>query len=209
MQKYLINGFATLHFYINLGKPDLFLLQLFRQYKSVLRFIITFLGSYFVFSLLYNAYLDLFSSATYYPDFVTHLVALQSDSLLETLGYSSTVQPHQEEASMKLFINDYLLARIVEGCNSISVIILFASFVLSFFSNFRTTFLFIIAGSVIIYVMNIVRIAILAIGIYEYPRHAEFLHSIVFPLIIYGTVFLLWLFWVRLFSKTTAYESQV
>lgn len=161
-----------------------------------------------MFSLLYNVYLDFSEYSAYYPDFFTHLVAVQSNAVIETLGYSSHIIPHESEASMKLFINDVFLARIVEGCNSISVIILFVSFVLSFIAKLRSTLLFIFAGAVIIYVMNIVRIAILTIGIYEYPQYAEFLHSIVFPLIIYGTVFLLWLIWVRHFSKTSGYENR-
>ena len=185
------------------------MLQLFKKYSSVIRFILIFLGSYFIFSLFYNIYLDLSNSSKYYPDFFTHLVAVQSQAVIEFLGYESNIAPHPEEASMKLFINDYFLARIVEGCNSLSVMILFFSFVLSFFARLKTTLFFILAGSVIIYVMNIVRIAILTIGIYEYPRHAEFLHSIIFPLIIYGTVFILWIIWVRIYSKTTAHESQV
>ena len=183
--------------------------QLLHQYRSVLRFILTFLGSYLVFTVLYNAYLDFFHSVAYYPDFFTHLVSRQSESLVEFLGYSASIQPHPEEASMMLFINDYFLVRIVEGCNSISIIILFAAFVLSFFARAGITFFFILAGAVLIYVMNIVRIAILTIGVYEYPQHAEFLHSIVFPLIIYGTVFILWLIWVHIYSKNTNYESEV
>ena len=185
-------------------KPNSPLLQLFIKYKSVLRFILIFLGSYFIFSILYNGYLEFFQSQKYYPDFITHLVAVQSEAVIESLGYSAKIIPHQQELSMKLFINDFFLARIVEGCNAISIIILFTSFVLSFFAKFKTTLLFILAGIVIIYVMNIARIAVLAIGIYEYPQHSEFLHSIVFPLIIYGTVFLLWIIWVRIFSKISA-----
>jgi len=180
------------------------LLQLFKKYKSVLRFILIFLGSYFIFSILYNGYLEFFQSQKYYPDFFTHLVAVQSETIIESLGYTSKILPHQQELSMKLFINNVFLARVVEGCNAISVIILFISFVLSFFAKIKTTFLFILAGTVIIYAMNILRIALLAIGIYEYPQHSEFLHSIVFPLVIYGTVFLLWIIWVRIFSKTSA-----
>lgn len=182
-------------------KPNFPLLQLFKKYKSVLRFILIFLGSYFILSIMYNGYLEYFQSQKYYPDFFTHLVAVQSEAIIESLGYTTRIIPHQQELSMKLFINGYFLARIVEGCNAISIIILFTSFVLSFFAKFKTTLLFILAGTVIIYVMNIVRIAVLAIGIYEYPQHSEFLHSIVFPLIIYGTVFLLWIIWVRIFSK--------
>lgn len=160
-------------------------------------------------SLFYNIYLELSDSTRFYPDLFTHLVAVQSEALIEFFGFSAEITPHRSEASMKLFINDYFLVRIVEGCNSLSIIILFVSFVLAFFADVKRTLFFILAGSVIIYVMNIIRIAILTIGIYKYPQHGEFLHSIVFPLIIYGTVFILWLIWVRIFTKTTTYESQV
>lgn len=185
------------------------MLQLFRKYKSVLLFILTFLGSYLVFSLIYNIYLELSGFGSYYPDFLTHLVAVQTQAVIETLGYPAHIVPHRGEDSIMLFINDLLLARVVEGCNSISVIILFLSFILSFFSDLKSTLLFIIAGAVIIYVMNIIRIALLTIGIYEYPGYAEFMHSILFPLIIYGTVFVLWIIWVRIYSKKTANESEV
>ena len=177
------------------------MIELFKKYSSVIRFILIFLGSYFIFSLFYNIYLEQSNSEVYYPDFFTHLVSVQSKAVIEILGYTSFITPHDAEASMKLFINDYFLVRVVEGCNSISIIILFISFILSFYAGLKLTFLYILAGSVIIYVMNIIRIALLTIGVYEYPQHSDLLHSIIFPLIIYGTVFILWLIWVRIFSR--------
>jgi len=128
-------------------------------------------------------------------------VAKQSEALISSFDYNAQILPHQSELSMKLIVNDVYLARIVEGCNAISIIILFASFVLSFFGKLKLTLLYLLAGAVIIYAMNIIRIAILAIGIYEYPGYTDFLHSIIFPLIIYGTVFILWLIWVRIYSQ--------
>jgi exosortase family protein XrtF len=160
-----------------------------------------FLGSYLVFTLFYNLYLEFFRSPVYFPDYITHLVAKQSEALISSFGYNAEILPHQSELSMKLIVNEAYLARIVEGCNAISIIILFASFVLSFFGKLKLTLLYLLAGTVIIYAMNIIRIAILAIGIYEYPQYTEFLHSIIFPLIIYGTVFLLWVIWVRIYSR--------
>ena len=174
------------------------MLKLFVKYKSVLRFIFMFLGSYLVFTLIYNLYLEFFRSPVYYPDYFTHLVAKQSEALISSFGYNAQILPHQSELSMKLIVNDAYLARIVEGCNAISIIILFASFVLSFFGKLKLTLLYLLAGAVIVYAMNI---AILAIGIYEYPEYTDFLHSIIFPLIIYGTVFILWLIWVRIYSR--------
>jgi exosortase family protein XrtF len=167
------------------------------------------MGSYLIFTILYNGYLTMFESSNYYPDFFTHLVAMQSESVIASAGYSTNIKIHPSEPSLQLYINDIFLARIIEGCNSISIIILFTSFILSFFSKFRVTFLYIFTGAVIIYIANILRIVILAIGIYEYPQYTSFLHTIVFPLIIYGTVFILWIFWVRLFSKITVDEKAV
>ncbi len=167
------------------------------------------MGSYFIFSIFYNAYLTFFESSNYYPDFFTHLVAVQSEAVIESFGYTSKIRIHPTEPSLQLYVNDVFLARIVEGCNSISIIILFTSFILSFFAKFKITFLYIFSGAVLIYIANILRIVILAVGIYEYPQYTSFLHTIVFPLIIYGTVFILWVFWVRLFSKTTADEKAV
>jgi exosortase family protein XrtF len=160
-----------------------------------------FLGSYLVLTLIYNLYLEFFRSPIYFPDYITHLVAKQSEILISSFGYNAQILPHQSELSMKLIVNEVYLARIVEGCNAISIIILFIAFVLSFFGRLKLTLLYLLAGSVIIYTMNIIRIGILAVGIYEYPQHTEFLHSIIFPLIIYGTVFLLWVIWVRIYSQ--------
>lgn len=160
-----------------------------------------FLGSYLVFTIIYNLYLEFFRSPIYYPDYFTHLVAKQSEALIESFGYNAQILPHQSELSMKLIVNDVYLARIIEGCNAVSIIILFAAFVLSFFGKLKTTLLYLLAGAVLIYVTNIVRIAILAVGIYEYPQYTNFLHSIVFPLIIYGSVFILWIIWVRIYSQ--------
>ena len=83
-----------------------------------------------------------------------------------------------------------------------SALILFLAFMLSFFGKLKPTLIFILAGLAIIYGINIVRIALLSIGIYEMPEKAHFLHEIVFPLVIYGTVFLLWIIWIYIYTKT-------
>lgn len=178
------------------------MLSLFKKYRLVLRFIFIFLGSYFLFSSLYNGFLILYDTETPIPDPITQLVARQSGTVMQGLGYEDVdVVMHYTGLSMKLMVGDYFLAGIVEGCNSVSIIILFASFVLAFFGKPILTFLYLFAGSVIIYVINILRIVVLAVSIYEYPEYSGFMHSIFFPLAIYGTVFILWLIWVRIYSR--------
>lgn len=175
--------------------------ELIVKYKSVIKFILTFLLVYIILSVSYKLYLDYSDGSTYYPDYITNLVAKQSEALLHTIGYDADIKRHPNEASMQLIINGKYVARVVEGCNSISVIILFVSFILAFFGKFKTTFLFVISGSVLIYAVNLIRIVILSIGLYHYPWRREILHTVIFPLIIYGMVFLLWMFWVNRFSK--------
>ncbi|MGJ8592200.1 MAG: exosortase family protein XrtF [Aquaticitalea sp.] len=171
------------------------------KYKSVIKFILTFLLVYAVLSFSYKLYLDYSDGSEYYPDYLTNLVANQSESLLNTFGYEASIAKHPDEPSMKLIVNNKYVARVVEGCNSISVIILFISFMIAFAGKFKVTFMYILAGSVLIYAVNLFRIVILSVGLYHYPWRREELHTVIFPLIIYGMVFLLWMFWVNRFSN--------
>lgn len=177
------------------------MLQLVQKYSSVIRFIFTFLGTYLLLALLYNLYLQNFTSDEYYPDYLTHLVALQSEAMVSAMGYDVEIRSGFPEATMHLMVNGEFVARIIEGCNAASIIILFISFMLAFLGKWKATLLYTFAGSVIIYVTNIFRIGLMAVGIYEYPEYAHFLHTIAFPLVIYGAVFLLWVVWIIIYSK--------
>ena len=172
--------------------------EIFKKNKAVIKFLVLFIGCYLVLAGFYKLYLFYGSSEEFYPDYITHLVSNQTSSVIEAFGYDSHISKHPNDPSMKLYVNGNYLARIIEGCNSISVLILFVSFIIAFHTKFKPTFLYLIAGSVLIYVMNVVRIALLAIGIYEYPESQEFLHDTAFPAVIYGSVFVLWLIWVKM-----------
>lgn len=174
--------------------------NLYIKYKSVVVFLLLFLGSYLALSLVYGFYLQLSKGADYAPDLITNLVAKQSSSVIEGFGYKAQVVPHANQPSMQLFMEGKFLARIVEGCNALSIIILFVSFIIAFAQRFKKTILYIFAGIAIIYAVNIFRIAILAIALFKYPEYQHVLHGVVFPGIIYGMVFILWLIWVRLLT---------
>ena len=175
--------------------------ELFLKYKAVIRFIFVFLLMYIVLSVGYKFYLQYSDGTKFYPDYFTNLVALQTKHVLTSFGYSAEVYPHEAEPSMKVILNDTYIARVVEGCNGISVIILFLSFIVAFSGKFKTTFFYILSGSVLIYVVNLLRIVALTIGLYHFPEYEDVLHTVIFPAIIYGLVFFLWIFWVNRFSK--------
>jgi exosortase family protein XrtF len=152
-------------------------------------------------SISYKLYLDYSITSKYYPDYLTQLVAKQTKSLITTFGYTTEIADHPNEPSIKLIINGKFVARVVEGCNSVSLIILFMSFIIAFAGRLKPTILYILSGSALIYAINLVRIVILSIGLYHYPWRREILHTVIFPLIIYGLVFLLWMLWVNRFPN--------
>lgn len=178
--------------------------KLFRKYKPVIRFIILFLGTYLVLGILYSIYLKASENGLYFPDYITNLVAKQSAAVLDSFGYNPVLWKDSLSQGMLLTINDKYTVIVVEGCNSVSVIILFVAFVIAFAEKFNKTLLFLFAGAVLIYIVNIIRIAILTVALYKYPRYEDILHSVVFPGIIYSMVFILWMVWVRMLKPTSA-----
>jgi exosortase family protein XrtF len=170
------------------------------QYKPFLQFLAKFFITYLVFTFLYQLYLNQYDVKNNEVDGITQFVANQTEKVLSIFDDKSYTKPNLHEPSVKMFYKSKWVSRIIEGCNAMSVIILFVSFVIAFSGKVKHTILFIIAGSLIIHVFNIIRIALLSMAVYHFPEAQEFLHSVVFPLFIYGVVFLLWIIWVNKFS---------
>lgn len=170
------------------------------QYKPFLIFLLKFFLSYLILTFLYQIYLNSFDSSSFEVDSITDIVSVQTQQTIELFNYNSHLEPHPKQNSNMLFVEEKNVARVVEGCNAISVIILFIAFVIAFKGTWKRTIVFVLAGSFLIYLLNVIRIALIAIALYHYPQHEHLLHGVVFPLFIYGVVFLLWVIWVSKFS---------
>lgn len=171
-------------------------------YSPFFLFLGVFFASYFVLTIIYQLYLNSFE--IYTTDLITKMVASNVQQLAELVAAPISVTQNKPEAFIRLYYNNFCVATIIEGCNAVSVIILFVSFVLSFSTKLKTTLFFIIFGIIILYALNVVRITFLAPLLYYFPEQASFWHGIVFPLFIYGVVFLLWLIWVQHFFKNNS-----
>ncbi len=174
--------------------------NIFQQHKVFFIFLIKFLLSYFIVTIIYSHYLNQYHTQKNEADGITYFVAHQTENILVFFGANCEIINQESEPSYKIIYNSKYIARIVEGCNSVSVIILFAAFIFSFSNKFIATFLYIFLGSIVIFILNIFRIALLTAGLYKYPEYGIFLHDILFPLVIYGLVFVLWIIWVIKFS---------
>ncbi|MBD0724080.1 exosortase family protein XrtF [Flavobacterium sp. L1I52] len=167
-------------------------------YRPFLVFLAKFFLTYAVLTLIYQGYLSRFDGSS--VDSITHFVAENTKQLLHLFGVDFRLKEVFQTGFITLFYNQQAVARMIEGCNAVSVIILFAAFIVAFSGKKRTTLIFILAGSFFIYVLNVVRIALLCSALYWFPDHEGLLHEIVFPLFIYGVVFVLWVIWVNKFS---------
>ncbi|MGK0378144.1 MAG: exosortase family protein XrtF [Patiriisocius sp.] len=173
------------------------------KYKNVIRFVTLFIGTYIGLSFLYSSYLKHSATNGNNPDPITQLVAKQCSLVLESIGYDAQLFPHGEKPQINLIVEGRFIAYIIEGCNAVSIFILFLAFVIAFANKFRQTLLFAMAGIALIYAVNILRIVMLTIALYRYPEYSSFLHGVVFPALIYGMVFILWMVWVRILKKQT------
>jgi exosortase family protein XrtF len=159
-------------------------------------------GIYIVLSLLYYGYKSQEWTGANYPDPVTSLVSYQTMELLNLIGYPSHIENTVDLPSINLIYEGTVLYRVIEGCNAISVMILFLAFVLAFAKAWKKTLLFSLSGMLAIYLANLFRLVLLAVIFIDYPEYSHTAHDLVFPAIIYGMTVLLWLYWIRNPKKT-------
>lgn len=172
-----------------------------KKYKPFLFFIIRFVLCYSLLVVVYKWFLNQSNSISNQVDAITYGVSKIANDGIGFLGYESSMRLHESEASVILYIEKASVVRVIEGCNAINVILLFIAFIVAFSGGIKQTFLYSIIGSVFVFGLNIIRVIIITIAIYHFPVFEYVLHEILFPLLIYGVVFILWLIWVNKYSN--------
>ncbi|AZQ42745.1 exosortase family protein XrtF [Nonlabens ponticola] len=172
-------------------------MSILRPYYPVFKFVITFGAIYTVLSLIYYVYLQQDYSGVLFPDPVTAQVAYQTQQLLILFGYDAVIANSPFDPSVLMYIDEQIVYRVIEGCNAISVMVLFAAFVIAFAKAWKPTALYLLIGIAFLYIVNVARLVILGIVYKDYPQYQDFAHDIGFPTVIYGAVILLWLYWLK------------
>ena len=179
-------------------------MSILKKNRAFFTFLAKFGLSYLLLSGIYWLYLSQYNADISEPDGMTRLVAAQSSDVGVFLGENVRLEQWKTEAAFRVFVNNKNVARVVEGCNAISVMILFAAFIVAFSTTFKRTALYIVVGLLIIHILNVIRVGLLSLGFYYYHDYKELMHDILFPLFIYGVVFVLWVLWVIKFSGNAA-----
>lgn len=169
------------------------------KYKKIWLFLAKFFAMYIVLTLMYQYYLSLYHAGyqSNKIDYLTQRLSQHVANAGKVFGFNVRVTPNTDEPSMRLIFEGKYVARIVEGCNAVAVMILFISFVFAFSGKMINMITFGLLGVILLYMLNLMRILSLGWALFHYPQYASFLHQIAFPLVIYGFTFLLWIFWVK------------
>ncbi|MDY3547676.1 exosortase family protein XrtF [Riemerella anatipestifer] len=167
---------------------------MFEDFKPTLKILLRFLLVYLALLGVYQFYLN---AQTGLDGFSVH-IANQCTLVQNNLGYPSQAVPQPEHNTLWYFVSGEYVSRMVEGCNAISVMILFVAFIFAFYKGFKT-FIFVFAGVVFLYIVNILRIVGINVALLKSPSYGKIAHDYVFPAIIYGSVVLLWIIWIKFF----------
>jgi len=172
-----------------------------KEFKPVILFILKFLGVYIGLMLVYNLYLSAYAGT--YPDPFTKQVAYWSVNVANFFGVSSSASVDAFHPWVWIVTEGKRTSYLNEGCNAISVILLYAAFIAAFSRSWKAPLIFIIIGTVVIQLMNVMRIFLLNYVFRFHPHYGKSMHDYFFPAVIYGTVFLFWMIWVSRFVLKT------
>ena len=170
-----------------------------KDFKEILFILLRFLGIWLVLFLMYQLFLNQYKGDI---DAITRFVSDQSAFLLNKTGFETTTKDFPYYETIMFYIKEKPATRMVEGCNAVSVMILFLAFIFAFYKGIKTIW-FALVGLVILYVLNLFRIYVLNVVVIEYNNLTKPAHDYFFPAIIYGGVVLLWLIWINKFVLKT------
>ncbi|MGO4710769.1 exosortase family protein XrtF [Chryseobacterium sp. 2TAF14] len=168
-----------------------------KDFKPVLGILLRFIIIYLVLLFAYQFYLTSFKAQGLDP--FSRLIAKQVMHLQNAMGYPSALYDDVPKQQVWFHVKTGFVTRMVEGCNAISVMILFLSFVFAFYKGAKT-FVFVGISLILLHIMNVSRIIGLNIVCSDYPQYSKMSHDYVFPAIIYGSVVVLWLVWIKFFA---------
>ncbi|SHK12755.1 exosortase family protein XrtF [Epilithonimonas mollis] len=168
-----------------------------KDFLPVLKILVRFVVLYIVLVLLYQFYLNSYAEEVVDP--FTRNVAEQVASFQSLVGFPTVLVDSMKLHSVLFQTFGKFTTRMVEGCNVISVAILFSAFVFAFYKGTKT-FLYVLGGLILLHILNVFRIVLLNIIYLKYPKYEKIGHDYVFPAIIYGGVVMLWLVWIQFFA---------
>ncbi len=190
-----------------------------KEFKPTILFLVKFFVIFLALSAMYGQYIKSYDTADPpQTDPITRFVTYNCVGAGNMMGYETMVLENdhlnyrvEDETTFDGLLMDGMNAiSVEEGCNGISIMLLFVAFVIAFGGKLLNLVIFIPAGLLFIHLANIGRLMLLSLLNVEMGGQAfHFFHKYFFTASIYLAVLLLWYLWAVKFSgKTTAKKTK-
>lgn len=168
---------------------------MFEELKPTIKILLRFIVMYLSLLGLYQLYLD----SQVGLDGFSRLIAEQCTALQNVFGYPSELYSNPKYPNTVWFlVNGISHLRMIERCNAVSIMILYVAFVFAFYRGYKT-FIFALVTLLFLHIINVFRILMLNIIYSISNEYGEIAHDYMFPAIIYGSIVLFWLIWLKFF----------
>ena len=121
-------------------------------------------------------------------------ISRASAALLHTLGFAATLDSASPNV---LQMNGQAAVIVGIPCNGLILYALFSGFVLAFPGPWQRKLWFIPLGIALIWILNVMRVAALALNHHYAHQSVDFNHHYTFTFVVYGCIFGLWMLWAR------------
>ncbi len=161
------------------------------------RFVLLGGGLYLTWLLIYHLVIKEYTNWDF--DLNYNIVYL-SAQLFNFFGIETFIDIESNHVALIKNLSQHQGVWVGDECNGFKLFSIFSIFIIAFPGNIYSKFIFIPIGIMIIHFANILRImALLLINDYN-PSYLDFNHNYTFTILIYGVIFLLWLFWLKKYS---------
>ena len=171
--------------------------------------------SFFLFVVWKGLYLLFWSEQRTLDGPLTLLVGKQSVQLLNyfTADTQFTAKP---VVAIKRFEGEFQVSRvslisrkgrpimnIADECNGLELFVLYLGFLLAMPASIKRKISYAIAGMVLIHIVNLIRCVGLSLVLMNWDRYFDIAHHYIFKIMVYSTIFILWI----LFSKKLSFSK--
>ncbi len=160
--------------------------------KFLIKAVLLYAGCYFLYEFVIKKY-------TQIDQFFIRFIINCSEFLLKMMGFITFSS--KEVDDFQVFGIDGSNGVWIGGpCNGITLMFLFAIFIIAYPGSIKNKAWFLPLGIIAVFILNLIRIVGLAIIALYYPENLDFNHTYTFTFIAYSFVFYLWMLWVNKYA---------
>lgn len=160
-----------------------------------------------VYLLLYLVYEFVIKKYTFLDQIFIRIIINSAEPLLDWFGYKTFKVLGNNEFQV-IGIDGSNGVWVGAACNAVTLFFLFAVFIIAYPGHQKSKLWYVPLGILTIHILNILRVAALALIAFYKPNFLEFNHTYTFTFIIYGYIFALWIIWTNKFSTLNNHETD-